>query len=142
MLTGFLDLALKVYMDARLSYGLANVIQGLQAEQAWSLLAATPLRAALFPHSNPSDPLIGLAMRNTDLRIQADKPVTPAFLIAVLLWEDYRARAQDLAEQWKPAEARLHAASDCLAEQQQIIAIPRRFSLFVREVWQLQFLHL
>jgi len=77
-------------------------------------------------------------MRNTDDRIRADKPVTPGFLLAVLLWADYRARASDLAEELKPADAKLHAAMDCLAEQQQIIAVPRRFSQFIRDVWQLQ----
>ena len=77
-------------------------------------------------------------MRNTDDRIREDKPVTPGFLLAVLLWADYRARARDLTEEMKPAEARLHAATDCLAEQQQIIAVPRRFSQFIRDVWQLQ----
>ena len=130
--------AMAAVPPARLFDEVQKVLMSGQAEQAWSALVATPLRAALFPGCDPNDPLVPRAMRNTDDRIREDKPVTPGFLLAVLLWADYRARARDLAEEMKPAEARLHAATDCLAEQQQIIAVPRRFSQFIRDVWQLQ----
>lgn len=123
---------------ARLFDEIQKVLMSGRAEKAWSLLVETPLRAALFPACDPTDPLIARAMRNTDERIHADKPVTPGFLLAVLLWADYRARTADLEAQMKPAEARLHAAADSLAQQQQIIAVPRRFSQFIREVWYLQ----
>ena len=108
------------------------------AAAAWQLLAATPMCAAIFPTSVPEDPMVMLAMRNTDARIAADKPVTPGFLIAVLLWPDYRARAEEFAAEMNPVEARTLAATETLAEQQQIIAVPRRFSQFVRDVWQMQ----
>jgi poly(A) polymerase len=85
-----------------------------------------------------NDPLIDQAMHNTDARIRAGKPVTPGFLLAALLWRDYQARVNDLNDNLKTSEAKLHAASECLAAQQQIIAIPRRFSQFIREVWHLQ----
>jgi poly(A) polymerase len=130
--------ALAEVPPARLFDEIQKILMSGQAEQAWSALVTTPLRAALFPGCDPDDPLVPRAMRNTDDRIRADKPVTPGFLLAVLLWADYRARASDLAEELKPADARMHAATDCLAEQQQIIAVPRRFSQFIRDVWQLQ----
>ena len=130
--------ALAAVPPARLFDEVQKVLMSGQAEKAWARLVDTPLRAALFPGCNPEDPLVPRAMRNTDDRIRADKPVTPGFLLAVILWGDYRARARDLEAEMKPAEARLHGAADCLAEQQQIIAVPRRFSQFIREVWQLQ----
>jgi len=77
-------------------------------------------------------------MRNTDKRIAEDKPVTPGFLFAVTMWRDYQARQTELEQHHKPAEARAIAAAETLAEQQLIIAIPRRFSQFVRDVWGLQ----
>ncbi len=123
---------------ARLFDEIQKVLMSGQAERAWQLLAGTPLRAALFPGCDPQDRLVSRAMRNTDERIRADKPVTPGFLLAVLLWADYQARLNDLLSCVSPAEARLQAATDCLGEQQQIIAVPRRFSLFIREVWHLQ----
>lgn len=109
-----------------------------KAETAWAYVAATPLRWALFPCAPPDDPLITLAMRNTDQRIAEDKPVTPGFLLAVLMWRDYESRCRELAVNHKPAEARARAAVQALAEEQAIIAIPRRFSQFVRDVWSLQ----
>ncbi|MEM8768498.1 MAG: polynucleotide adenylyltransferase PcnB [Pseudomonadota bacterium] len=123
---------------ARLFDEIQKVLMSGQAERAWTALVDTPLRAALFPSCNPDDALVPRAMRNTDDRLAADKPVTPGFLLAVLLWADYRARVLDLSEDLAPVEARLHGAADCLAEQQQIMAVPRRFSQFIREVWQLQ----
>ncbi len=123
---------------ARLFDEIQKVLMSGQAERAWTALVDTPLRAALFPSCDPDDALVPRAMRNTDERLAAEKPVTPGFLLAVLLWADYRARVRDLSEELAPADARLHGAADCLAEQQQIMAVPRRFSQFIREVWQLQ----
>ncbi len=130
--------AMAAVPPARLFDEIQKVLMSGQAESAWRLLAASPLRAALFPGCDPEDPLVPRAMLNTDDRIHADKPVTPGFLLAVLLWADYRARTADLSEAMKPADARLQAAAECLAEQQQVIAVPRRFSQFIREVWHLQ----
>jgi poly(A) polymerase len=123
---------------ARLFDEIQKLLLSGQAGPGWELFASTPLRTALFPSCDPNDPLIDQAMRNTDARISAGKPVTPAFLLAALLWNDYQARVNDLSDDMQPSEAKLHAASECLATQQQIIAIPRRFSQFIREVWYLQ----
>ena len=108
------------------------------ATEAWSLLADSPLRAALFPASSPDDPLVARAMKNTDERIAAGKPVTPGFMFAVLLWEDYQARRRELSETLKPAEAHYEAASGSLSQQHERMSIPRRFSQFVRDVWAMQ----
>ncbi len=78
------------------------------------------------------------AMANTDARIAAGKPVTPGFLLAVLLWYDYLARSAEARQKKKPGEAAAVAAADALSAQHQIISIPRRFSQFVRDVWSLQ----
>jgi poly(A) polymerase len=106
--------------------------------EAWEYLAHTRLRWALFPCTPPDDELVARAMHNTDLRIAEDKPVTPGFLLAVLMWRDYVARFEALQAEHKPAEARVIAANLTLAEEQVIIAIPRRFSQFIRDVWWLQ----
>lgn len=124
---------------ARLFDEVCKLFVSGRSELAWEYLASTPLRAALFPWTPPDDPLIRLAMRNTDLRIAEDKPVTPGFLFAVLLWRDYQARVDELLASRKPAEARAIAMSATLADQQTIITIPRRFSQFIRDVWSLQY---
>jgi poly(A) polymerase len=83
--------------------------------------------------------LISRGMANTDTRIEQGKPVTPAFLFAVFLWEPVRERAARLeAEGQQPAQAMQHASAQIIAEQAAIMATPRRFSLPMREIWMLQ----
>ena len=123
---------------ARLFDEMVKLLLSGYGERAWRLLADSPLRAVLFPATAPDDALMIQAMQNTDERIAEDKPVTPGFLLAVLLWADYRARARDHEANAKPAEARFLAAAEALSQQQQIMSIPKRFSQFVRDVWMLQ----
>ncbi|XOV83456.1 MAG: polynucleotide adenylyltransferase PcnB [bacterium] len=106
-------------------------------EAAWELLSSTPLARSLFPSCDPNSKIVSAAMRNTDQRIAADQPVTPGYLIAVLLWADFAARSRESNPENK-AGLVYDIATDTLALQQQHIAIPRRFSTFAREVWQLQ----
>ncbi len=106
-------------------------------EAAWRILRDTPVARSLFPSCNPTSELIVDAMHNTDERIAQDLPVTPGFLIAVLLWEDFSARNAEENPDDKPGPI-FDLAMDTLAVQQQHITIPRRYSIFAREVWQLQ----
>lgn len=79
----------------------------------------------------------GLA--NTDARVAEDKSVTPAFLFAVLLWGEVRAQAGELiADGVESALAWQRAAHRVVAEQCQRVAIPRRFSFAMEEIWALQ----
>jgi poly(A) polymerase len=79
----------------------------------------------------------GLA--NTDARVREDKPVTPAFLFAVLLWGEVRAQAEALvADGAESGLAWQRAAHRVMAEQCQRVAIPRRFSFAMEEIWALQ----
>jgi poly(A) polymerase len=71
-------------------------------------------------------------MRNTDDRIFNGASITPGFLVAVLLWDDFKARNDaKSSEDEDPAFA-------ALKNQQSSIAIPRRFGTFAREVWTIQ----
>jgi poly(A) polymerase len=79
----------------------------------------------------------GLA--STDRRIQEEKPVTPAFLFAVLLWEPVRQRFEELlAKDVAPHEAMFQASGGASASQCPLVAIPKRFALPMREIWALQ----
>lgn len=83
--------------------------------------------------------LLERGMANTDQRIAEGKPVTPAFLYAVLLWPPVWERAQALiASDNTPAEALEIACEEVISEQVQRIAVPRRFSAPMREIWQFQ----
>ena len=89
--------------------------------------------------SNRFHSLIVSALENTDRRIQQDKPVTPAFLYAALLWP----RVLVISEQYQQqGEARFRALQlaghQAVDEQMPVIAIPKRFSIPMREIWTLQ----
>ncbi len=84
-------------------------------------------------------PLMNQAMKNTDLRISVQKPVTPAFLLATLFWRPVRERVAALIETGMHEFAALgQAADEILAAQVQRTAIPRRFSVVTRQIWVMQ----
>jgi len=83
--------------------------------------------------------LVEQGLANTDARIGEGKSVTPAFLFAVLLWGEVRDVAQHWIAQGKDGnEAWAHAAAQVVAEQCQRVAIPRRFTFTMEEIWSLQ----
>lgn len=112
--------------------------------RAWQELRKTALLEHLLPLTaealdDTMEDLILDAMLNTDRRIEDGLPVTPGFLIAVLLWGALlEARASLLAEGRAPAEAMHSAALEVIGRQQSRAAIPRRFGTFAKEMWELQ----
>lgn len=78
-------------------------------------------------------------LRNTDARVAADEPVSPAFLFALLLWPAYcRALMALQTEGVHAAEAQRRAADRVTVHQLTTVALPRRFSLPMQEIWLLQ----
>jgi poly(A) polymerase len=113
----------------------------------FEMLVDLQLFAPLFPASadalehNPeyTHTLISEALTNTDLRIKQNKPVTPAFLFAALLWPALPARVLRLQERgMPPIPAMQEGAHELIAEQCQRIAIPKRFTMPIREIWDMQ----
>lgn len=87
-----------------------------------------------FPHT-----LLLHALENTDRRIAEDKPVTPAFLFAALLWEPVRREAALFTRKKMPAVQAMQLAGDAVvARQVKRVAVPKRFSLQSREIWEWQ----
>ena len=83
--------------------------------------------------------LIERGLANTDMRIAEDKSVTPAFLFAVLLWGEVRDVAHQLIGRGVEGnEAWARAAGQVVGEQCQRVAIPRRFTFTMEEIWSLQ----
>jgi poly(A) polymerase len=83
--------------------------------------------------------LLELGLAGTDQRVQADKSVTPTFLFGVLLWP---AILRELGSSNGPLpddSGQLVAACDAVASRQfRRIAVPKRFSLPMREMIALQ----
>ncbi len=82
---------------------------------------------------------VNLALEQTDRRILEDKPVSPAFLFAALLWHE-------LLAAWKAREAKrmgripalYQAMDEVLDIQTDMLAIPRRLTTTMKEIWSLQ----
>ena len=124
--------SLEAVSPARLFDEFIKLFLNGYAEVVWRQLRETPVVNALFPCCDPKSPLVLAAMRNTDERILGGASVTPGFLVAVLLWDDFCARSQDqMTLDDDPAFA-------TLKHQQSHIAVPRRFGTFAREVWLIQ----
>jgi poly(A) polymerase len=83
--------------------------------------------------------MLELGLVNTDARIAADKPVTPTFLFAVLLWGAVLRELNEQSAGPAPDLAQLMRACDTvLRAQQSRVAIPRRFAVPMRELLMLQ----
>ena len=82
---------------------------------------------------------VKLALEQTDLRIQHDKPVWPGFLFATLLWHEVLA-AWKLAEEkgLRPMPALFKAMDQVIQVQAEKLSIPRRFGADMKDIWALQ----
>ncbi|HEX3397981.1 MAG TPA: polynucleotide adenylyltransferase PcnB [Steroidobacteraceae bacterium] len=93
---------------------------------------------ALPPYAYAAD-MLKLGLVNTDARIAADKPVTPTFLFAVLLWSAVLRELNERQAGPTPDLALLMQACDAVLKAQQLrVSIPRRFSIPMRELLMLQ----
>jgi poly(A) polymerase len=116
--------------------------------QAFEMLRRYGLFGQLFPQTEAAlaseeqgFPMMFVvrALEDTDARVAQDKSVTPAFLYAALLWEPVRLRAERLERDGMNSFDALRAAGDEVAERQvRRVALPRRFSVPMREIFELQ----
>ncbi len=133
---------------ARLFEEILKLFLGGTAVGSFEKLRQYGLFAQLFPETedcltrlDQEFPLtlVLQGLENTDARVREEKPVTPAFLFAVLLWEPVRRRAEALQAEGAPAFQGIQlAAGELLGKQLQRVALPRRFSTPMQEIWSLQ----
>ena len=80
-----------------------------------------------------------LALKNTDTRILAGKSISPAFLLAALLWHEVLTAWKKIQARGVPPTPALHEAMDAvLGQQTEQLAIPRRYSSDMKELWIMQ----
>ncbi len=118
------------------------------ALKTFGLLRQYGLFQHLFPetekslqgqHGGLAEALIVRALENTDKRIAENLPVTPAFLFAVFLWRQTLDQARILEEQGMHELSAIQQASgNVISRQVRHTALPKRFSLPMREIWLLQ----
>ncbi len=132
---------------ARLFDEFLKLFQAGFAEETFDLLRKYKLFAELFPAVDKElneDPafleFVRAALKNTDRRVKAGKSVTPMFLIGVFLWNPTRklATIRRAEEKMSESQSLSLAAYELGAQQQRRIAIPRRFTVPMREMLSLQ----
>ncbi len=107
------------------------------------------LFAPMFPEASEcfADPELGAERRqflvesllNTDKRINEELGVNPAFLYAAILWAPVQvAAARRIEDGEQEIPAWQQAMAEVLDRQVKTVSIPKRFSLIVREIWELQ----
>jgi poly(A) polymerase len=80
-----------------------------------------------------------LALQTTDERIRTGKSVSPSFLFAALLWHEVLLAWKRAQESGAAAVPALYEAMDQVVRAQaEQLAIPRRFSADMKEIWALQ----
>jgi len=125
-----------------------KLFHGGMAVETFELLRHYNLFRYLFPLTEQSLAteqdgfplaLIPLALSNTDDRINTGKPVTPAFLFAVMLWYPMKQEAERHVSHGMGWHEATHIAEQWVVQQQAgATAVPRRFTTPMREIWGLQ----
>lgn len=135
--------------SSRLFDEMTKLYQCGEAESVQRLLIEHGLFEQLFEQTYqilnneayPVKALLAGALESTDARIRDGKPVTPAFLYAILLWFPMLDKAAQLQtdENLPPLSALEKAMTLVITVQNKVIGIPKRFSQVIREIWLLQF---
>lgn len=82
---------------------------------------------------------VTLALAQTDERVRTDRPVSPAFLFAALLWHEVLANWRAREKRGERAIPALEAAMDDVLDAQcEKLAITRRLTATMREIWGMQ----
>ncbi len=132
---------------ARLFEEVLKLFMAGYAVQTFEQLRHYQLFKYLFPqteqvlNSRAEQPqkLMMQALKNMDQRLHEGVSITPAFLLAVLLWQPMRlCFADDIANGLTETEAGLSAAHHVLSKQRKSTALPRRFTDMARDIWALQ----
>ncbi len=146
-----LDLAhlLEDIPAARLFEESLKLLQSGQGFETYLLMRDYNLFKPLFPlvaqeftdtGESQTEHMIELVLESTDNRINDGKRINPAFMFAAMLWYPLNKMADQLMEQEGLSyyDAMMEASNLVLDHQVKSIAIPKRHTATIREIWQLQ----
>jgi len=134
---------------ARLFEEALKLLQAGYGYKTYLLLREYQLFQPLFPilsrgfteHSDSQmERMLTQVLKNTDARIHNQMRVNPAFLFAAMFWYPQLENAQRIAQESGLAyyDAFALAMNDVLDEACRSLAIPKRITTLVRDIWQLQ----
>ncbi|EGU35099.1 polyA polymerase [Vibrio ichthyoenteri ATCC 700023] len=140
---------LKEIPSARLYEESLKMLQTGYGLETYHLMREYNLFQPLFPtvseffteeYDSKTEQMLDLVLDSTDQRVEEGKRINPAFMFAAMLWYPLQAKAEELMATRKMGEydAIMEASNIILDEQVRTIAIPRRHTATIREIWQLQ----
>ena len=135
--------------SARLFEESLKLLQSGYGLATYKLLCEYQLFQPLFPvisrhftpnGDSPLERIINQVLKNTDHRLQNSMRVNPAFLFAAMLWYPLIELAQKINDESGLTyyDAFALAMNDVLDEQCRTLAIPKRITALVRDIWSLQ----
>ena len=137
--------ALKDVPESRLFDEMLKLFLSGHALESASALRQHGLHHGLLPlldvvlEQPMGERFVTLALKNTDDRVLADKPVSPGFLFATLLWHEVLAAWQKYKGEGHNLIPALHMAMTEVSDTQaQKLAIHKRYSATMKEIWGLQ----
>lgn len=138
---------LKSTPPARLFEEVLKLFQGGYALRSFHSIREHDLLRYLFPLLDKRlkagapelESMLDAALINTDKRVAVGKPITPAYLLAFMLWPDVEEYALHDSQQGMPVSDALQgAAESVLSTQLRVTSIPKRFSGPMKEIWLMQ----
>lgn len=140
---------LKEIPPARLFEETLKLLQSGHGYQSYKLLCDYNLFQQLFPiisnhftpnHDSNMERILTQVLKNTDYRLKNNMRVNPAYLFAVMLWYPLIEHAQKLSHEGGLSyyDSFLLATNDILDEQCNSLAIPKRITTVIRDIWLLQ----
>jgi poly(A) polymerase len=131
---------------ARLFEEVLKLFMAGYAHKTFALLEKYNLFSQLFPHTQQCIDeneqyrnMVNFALINSDQRVAQGKSLTPAFLYSVFLWPCLLETARTLRKQGVPDVPAMHqAATEVIGNQQAHTSIPKRFTIPMKEIWELQ----
>ncbi|MGF1909007.1 polynucleotide adenylyltransferase PcnB [Vibrio kasasachensis] len=140
---------LKEIPAARLYEESLKMLQTGHGLETYHLMREYNLFQQLFPavsefftegYASKAEQMLDLVLDSTDIRVEEGKRINPAFMFAAMLWYPLLAKADELMESRNLCDydAVMEASNYILDEQVRSIAIPRRHTATIREIWQLQ----
>ena len=131
---------------ARLYEEVLKLFHSGHAVRSFELLLEFDLLQYLFPEADKSikqdesvKKVLFIAMKSTDDRIKNDMRVTPAFLLAALLWQPVNSRTNEIVAKGMPYSVAIQkVATKILSRQAASVSIPKRFTSTMRDIWGLQ----
>ena len=131
---------------ARLFDEMIKLLLSGQGLATYRLLKEYKLLQMLFPvlfkdgEDDKATAITEQALIDSDQRIAQGKRVTPAYIYATMLWYPLEQRAQEMSFEsgMEYHDAFLLAMNEVLNIQVKTIAIPKRFTATIRDIWILQ----